>query len=186
MNNYVSPFLEQPVIKGQKMQFILVLALLVFQAVSCKDNTRGPDAADLPTEYTSSLPRQSLTIAGKAFTVELAYTRQSRAQGLMFRRNLPANAGMLFIFDRSVYRQFYMKNCLIDLDIIYIKSSGRIAKITTMKAPIPGKKLILYPSGQPVKYALELPAGTAERLKLKPNQKINLPKRVRSIIPEPE
>ena len=168
------------------MIIILVLGLLVFQAVSCKDNSKGPEPVDPLSGYVTPLASEVMTIGGEDFIVELAYTRQSRANGLMFRKNLPSNAGMLFIFARSDYRQFYMKNCLIDLDILYIRASGRIDSITTMKAPLPNEPLILYPSNKPVKYALELPVGTAKRLKLRPNQKLNLPARVRAIIPEPE
>ena len=71
-----------------------------------------------------------------------------------------------------------MKNCLIDLDALFIDPNGKIVKIVTMKAPIPGEPLMEYCSDLPVKYALELPAGSATRLSLRPGQIISWPEEV--------
>ncbi len=158
------------------------VVLLVF---SCdeKPKTNTPPAAD-PLYPPASLPVETLTIAGESFTIELAFQRHTRLKGLMFRDSLPSNTGMLFLFDREKPRSFYMKNCLIDLDILFLKATGVIAQITTMKTPIPGKPLIYYPCEIPVKYVLELPAGTAQRLGIKAGQKIILTSRITNALPD--
>ena len=68
-----------------------------------------------------------------------------------------------------------MKNCLIDLDAVFIKADGTIANIVNMKVPVQDKSLKYYRSKGPIKYAIELPAGTALRLGLAAGQKINMP-----------
>ncbi len=103
----------------------------------------------------------------------------------MFRRELAADAGMLFVFEKERPRSFYMKNCLIDLDVVFVTAEGKIARLTTMRIPVRGKPLKTYESGTPVKYVLELPAGTARRIGLQLGQSVNLPARIRTIIPEP-
>ena len=133
---------------------------------------------------TTKLPTETFHIAGEAFEIELAFRKKTRTQGLMFRRSLDKNEGMFFVFKRSRQQSFYMKNCLVDLDILFIRHDGVIANIETMKAPIADEPLSYYHSEGPTKYALELPAGTARRLQLQPGQKIDLPARIARIIPE--
>ena len=145
------------------------LALCLGLGLSCKQQT--PDAAEIE-------------LKGETFAVELAHTRQARAQGLMYRQDLPAHHGMLFIFVEDKPRSFYMKNCLIDLDIIFFQGDGLIVNITTMKVPVPGESLPLYPSGAPVRYALELRGGTCARLGLALGDRIQAPEVVRRIKPE--
>lgn len=164
--------------------FILGSSLLI----SCDDKSQESQLPDITSTFTQNqpLPTEILTLAGQKFTVELAFTRPSRSRGLMFRKNMPPNSGMLFVFASSAPRNFYMKNCLIDLDALFIKADGAIANIQTMKVPQPAKPLKYYYSKSPVKYVLELPAGAAKKLGLKPDQKIELPPRVTRIIPEPD
>jgi uncharacterized membrane protein (UPF0127 family) len=153
------------------LTFAVLTSLCLVPGISC--NRQVPDLG-------------TIEIKGETFTVELAYTPGSRAQGLMYRKNLPADRGMLFIFDRDAPRSFYMKNCLIDLDIIFFRSDGLIVNIHTMKAPTPGEKLVYYLSGAPVKYALELPAGTATRLNISRGERIDLPSDLARIKPQPD
>ena len=111
-----------------------IIILVGLTGLSCKDDTQVGTA---PPSITSLLPTETITLAGEQFTVELALTDPARARGLMFRKELPAHTGMLFVFDRPAPRSFYMKNCLIDLDIIFIAADGSIARIYTMKTPVP-------------------------------------------------
>jgi uncharacterized membrane protein (UPF0127 family) len=165
-----------------------LLSLFLCLSFSCDDktdtSTRPVSKSSSSVSKTSSLPIQQLEIAGETFVVELAFTRRSRQTGLMGRRELASDRGMLFVFADSQVRSFYMKNCLIDLDALFIKPDGAIDTITTMVKPAPGKPLRYYPSRTAIQYVLELPSGTAQRLKLRPGDKIELPKRVRNIIAE--
>src|SRR5581483_5838670 len=63
------------------------------------------------------------------FTVEMALSPQQQQQGLMFRRVLPADAGMLFDFGGERVAAFWMKNTLIPLDMVFIAGDGRVADI---------------------------------------------------------
>ena len=167
---------------------ILLLLTVVFASPSgCK---KQPAPVALPITLVepadTRLPTEEITIGGKIFTVELAFLSRTRQRGLMFREHLLEDAGMLFIFSRSKVQSFYMKNCLIDLDIVYIEADGRIARIATMPAPAPGEALQYYSSDVPVNFALELAAGTAQELNLQPGQKITFPSRIGRIIPDPD
>ena len=136
------------------------------------------------------LPTAKLMVAEQEFTVELAFTNASREKGLMFRKTLAPSAGMLFIHSEEMVVAYWMKNTLIPLDILYLKADGTIAKIYTMPilpnmniedTLIPG-----YSSEVPVKYALEVSPGTAQKLSLKPGQKIKIPDKIAQIIAEPD
>jgi len=165
------------------IQLILVLVVLLSAGVSCKERN---DQVDSASASPSSLPTATLEIAGETFTVELAFTQASRRRGLMFREELSANSGMFFIFAEPRDRSFYMKNCLINLDILFVKSDGEIVDLTTMKVPTPGEPLKYYFCPEPIKYALELPAGTCQRLALTLGQRIEIPLAITNITPEPD
>jgi len=96
--------------------------------------------------------------AGKkiSITVEIADNEYERQLGLMYRRDLPYNRGMIFIFEREEILNFWMKNTYIPLDIAYISGRGKIIDIQTMK---PLDISVTYPSKLPSRYALEANAG---------------------------
>ncbi len=88
--------------------------------------------------------------------VEIADTPEKRMRGLMFRRYLPQNSGMLFIFSSEDYRNFWMKNTYIPLSIAYIGSDRIINEIYQMK---PLDISVTYPSKLPARYSLEVNRG---------------------------
>ncbi|WP_170958901.1 DUF192 domain-containing protein [Magnetospirillum sp. 15-1] len=104
-----------------------------------------------------------------AFTVEMAVTPDQLSQGLMFRRELPAGSGMLFDFGSPRQVAMWMKNTLIPLDMLFMERSGRVVYVE--QYAVPGS---LQPRGpaEPVLGVLELPAGTARRLDLKPGDRV--------------
>ena len=69
------------------------------------------------------------------FAIEIATTDQERALGLMFRRSLPENAGMLFLYDRPQPATMWMKNTLIPLDMVFISADGRVHRIEENAEP---------------------------------------------------
>jgi uncharacterized membrane protein (UPF0127 family) len=174
--------------KYKTIGMIPVIGFLLLTPYSCKD--KGSDGTGTTSGPILSPPLESFStevveIGGEKFTLELAFTEEDRRQGLMYRKELPADRGMIFIFARSLRSPFHMQNCLIDLDILFLKEDGAIVHITTMKAPPPGELSEVYYCRSFYQYAIELPADTAQRLGLQVGDKIQLPRRIRDIIPDP-
>jgi uncharacterized membrane protein (UPF0127 family) len=106
------------------------------------------------------------------FRVELAQTTDERAKGLMFRKYLAPDKGMLFIFDEEKRHSFWMKNTLIPLDIIWINKDKEVVFIGKDIQPC---KTDPCPSINPrvkAKYVLELNAGTAGKISLAVGDKL--------------
>jgi uncharacterized protein len=106
------------------------------------------------------------------FEVEVARDDRDRAQGLMFRRSMPANRGMLFDFAKVEPVSMWMQNTYISLDMLFIRPNGTIARIATNAEPLSTRTI---PSGEPVLAVLELNAGTAVRLGIKPGDRVEHP-----------
>jgi uncharacterized membrane protein (UPF0127 family) len=102
------------------------------------------------------------------FTVEVAATPEQQEVGLMFRRSLPPNHGMIFPYDPPQQVAFWMKNTLIPLDIIYIRQNGTIARITNAEA----MDLTPLPSGEPVVAVLEIRGGRAKELGIRAGDRV--------------
>ncbi len=98
------------------------------------------------------------------FVVELAQTFGQREKGLMERKSLPLNTGMLFLFDNIEIQHMWMKNTFIPLDMLFADKNGRIVTIAHNTEP-QSRKIIS--SRGPARYVLELRAGTAARLVIK-------------------
>jgi uncharacterized membrane protein (UPF0127 family) len=108
----------------------------------------------------------------QAFRVEVARNDADRAQGLMFRRAMPADQGMLFDFARIQPVSMWMQNTYLPLDMLFIRPDGTIARIAANTEPLSTRTI---PSGEPVLAVLELNAGTAARLGIKPGDRIEHP-----------
>jgi uncharacterized membrane protein (UPF0127 family) len=80
------------------------------------------------------LPEMEIQVGEKRVTAEIANTNLSRQIGLMHRRNLKEDHGMLFVFQRNETQCMWMKNTLIDLDVAFANESGNILNIEQMKA----------------------------------------------------
>jgi uncharacterized membrane protein (UPF0127 family) len=119
------------------------------------------------------LPKSDLTIlsgSGKhVFHVELAATPEQMATGLMYRKSLAPDAGMLFDYGRPQPASFWMKNTLIPLDMIFIGGDGRIVNIHERAVP---HSLDPIPSEGPIRGVLEVNGGTASRLGIKPGDRV--------------
>ncbi len=115
-----------------------------------------------------------VTGAGGAheFTVELADDDRERATGLMYRRSMPANQGMLFDFGRVEPVSMWMQNTYLPLDMLFVRQDGTIARIAANTEPLSTRTI---PSGEPVLAVLELNAGTTGRLGIKAGDRIEHP-----------
>lgn len=96
-----------------------------------------------------------IDVNGEIFSFELADTPEERAQGLMFRKTLESESGMLFVFSREKFLHFYMKNTLVPLDIAYIDAGFNVIDILSMD---PLDESTVSSSGK-VRYALEVNRG---------------------------
>jgi len=104
---------------------------------------------------------------GDSINAELALTIEQRIKGLMFREKLNSDQGMLFVFNREDIHSFWMKNCLISLDILWIDKDKRIIHIETDVPPCYVEDCPSYGPAIPVLYVLELSSGSVERRKIK-------------------
>ena len=107
-----------------------------------------------------------------AFQVEVARNDADRAQGLMYRRNMAPDRGMLFDFGRVQPISMWMQNTYIPLDMIFIRADGTIARVAENAEPLSTRTI---PSGEPVRAVLEVNGGTAARLGVKPGDRIEHP-----------
>jgi hypothetical protein len=106
-------------------------------------------------------------LGGKRYAVEVARTDPERERGLMFRDELPAGHGMLFIHPRQEPQAYWMKNTRIPLDILYFDEGHRLVSQQRDVPPCSlGDACPPYPSDAPARYVLELNAGEAARLGL--------------------
>lgn len=106
------------------------------------------------------------------FTVELVDTPQARARGLMFVRSLPRSHGMLFAYPSERAVNFWMKNTLISLDMIFADGRGVVVDIHHQASP---GDLTPIPSVLPVQYVLEVNGGLAKMLGITPGAKMAHP-----------
>lgn len=122
-------------------------------------------ASNLFSEPASRNPANKVTIetskGGKVVvSVEVAETATARAQGLMFRRHLAPDAGMLFVFPAPTQGSFWMKNTLLPLDIVFADAMGQIVDILEQATPF--SEQLLTPKS-PYMQVLEVNAGFVKK-----------------------
>lgn len=99
-------------------------------------------------------------------TAEIAATPASRMKGLMYRKSLPDSHGMLFVYPRSDYLGFWMKNTKIPLDIVWLGRNKRIVHIVRDAQPCTSEPCSTYFAPGKAAYVLELAAGMSRKWKL--------------------
>ena len=144
---------------------------IVLGALSVVDSADGqPRSA--PRQFATA-PLTIETASGpREFVVEVARTQGQHAQGLMFRRRLAADAGMLFVYRRVANVAMWMQNTFIPLDMLFIGADRRIAHIVERTVPMSTK---IIESGSPVSSVLELNAGVVSRLGIRPGDVVSSP-----------
>ncbi len=101
------------------------------------------------------LPRTTLKAGMHLIHAQVAATPQQRAIGLMFRTELPANEGMLFVFEQAAGQCFWMKNTLLPLTAAFVADDGTIVNLADMKP----QTLDSHCSEKPVRFVLEMSQG---------------------------
>ncbi len=116
----------------------------------------------------SALPVIPLTAGMYAIQAELAASPEARERGLMFRKSMPANAGMLFVFEEKAGHCFWMRNTDLPLSIAFLADDGSIVNIEDMKPQTEDN----HCPRAAVRYALEMNKGWFAQKGLKPGAKI--------------
>ncbi len=101
------------------------------------------------------LPRVTLTAGMHLIQAQVASTQEQRATGLMHRKEMPANEGMLFVFEQRAGQCFWMKNTLLPLTAAFVADDGTIVNLADMKP----QTLDSHCSAEPVRYVLEMNQG---------------------------
>lgn len=152
-----------------------MLVLLPVGMVSCDDEA-GRDVA-------------MVKVDGKTYHLELALDNPVRFKGLAGRETIEPDGGMLFVFPRALNLEFVMRDCLADIDILFLDASGRVVATHHMpKEPLRGEgegevgdenpayhsRLKRYPSRFASQFVIELAGGELEKLEVKPGDRIQL------------
>lgn len=135
-----------------RLLFLPLIGLALLS--SCREEPISSEGA------APSLPVATLTIDGKRLNAEIASTPEQMAQGLMFRKHLPEDAGMLFVFPQPQRASFWMKNTRIPLSIAYLNEEMQILEIYNME---PYDERSTISKSTRVAYALEVNQGWFER-----------------------
>ncbi len=144
-----------------KRGFALVLAMGLLPQVAQAQMACATDRVDL-----------RLPSGIQSFAVELADSPDERALGLMNRAEMPPEAGMLFVYESPRRAQFWMKNTLIPLDMIFADATGRVTHVHSNA--IPGD-LTPIDGGEGVVYVLEINGGLAGKLGIVPGADLRHP-----------
>jgi len=147
----------------RKKLIAAVLLSMTLQSYSCKDT---PENKNLTKEVTFTkegeltLKKATNDSIVAILDIEFANTEYETQTGLMYRKTMLNDRGMLFIFKNEIMRSFYMKNTEFALDIIFINSDHEIVNIQKNTKPFDKASL---PSDAPAKYVLEINAGLSDQ-----------------------
>lgn len=123
--------------------------------------------------HAESLDQQPLTFITASgrhdVTVEVADSDQERSMGLMFRRSLPEDKGMIFLYPQDEEITMWMKNTYISLDMIFVTANGSVHRIEERTEPFSES---IIASGGKVRAVIEMIGGSAQRLGLKPGDTV--------------
>ena len=125
-------------------------------------------ALAVSTAQAQQLPEVMLSVNGHKLTAEVAHTGPTRSQGLMHRRILPENRGMLFIFENVAVHAMWMMNTHIPLSVAFLDERGVIINIEDMKPHTQDT----HSAAKPAKFALEVNQGWFGKHGIKPGAKI--------------
>jgi len=134
---------------------VLIFGMLIFVSCTRKSNVKK---------------QAVLYINGRALNVEIASNDEERQKGLMYRKELGENEGMLFVFEKDKILSFWMKNTSIPLSIAFLDKNGRVIDIYDMK-PFSLEPVV---STLKCRYALEVNRGFFNKCGLKVGDKIDL------------
>ncbi|GEP09447.1 DUF192 domain-containing protein [Methylobacterium gnaphalii] len=149
------------------------VAALVLAALVAAPPLSPSAHAVTPVDDMAAAITEPLAILAKngrhTFKVEVMRTDADRGRGLMFRKSMAADRGMLFDFEQVQPVTMWMKNTYLPLDMVFIRADGTVARIAADTEPFSTK---VIPSGEPVLAVLEVNAGTAQKLGIRPGDRV--------------
>jgi len=120
----------------------------------------------------------TVVVKGQRFLTEVARTQREQARGLMYRQSLAKDRCMFFLYEEDGYHSIWMKNCLINLDVVWLKADGTVTEIAPSVPPVspmwtgPDEQIPTYGGKVTSRYFIEFPSGTTRRLGLEVGEKI--------------
>lgn len=132
-----------------------VLLGLALSAVPAATTTAGGPVVEPLAD------RRPVCVRGVCFDAEVAVTAAERSRGLMYRNALAKDQGMLFVFPDEGFHRFWMKNTLIELDIVFIAADRSVVSISRRAQPCRADPCALYGPDGNAAYVLEIAGGLA-------------------------
>jgi uncharacterized membrane protein (UPF0127 family) len=148
----------------------LLVSILLPSLVACG---AAPPSVSAPTPTPVAGPRVVLP-SGAVYSVEIARTPEETTQGLMYRESLPDRHGMIFTFTDGGVHQFWMKNTMIPLDIIWIETGGKVIFVSANTPPCKADPCPTFGPGTPAPIVLEIAGGLAAKEGVTPGATIRL------------
>ncbi len=133
-------------------------------AGGCQPAASVGSASPSPVSITAG-PRVQMP-SGSIYRLELAKTPDEQAQGLMYRESLPEKSGMLFVFGDAAVHNFWMKNTMIPLDMIWLDAGGKVLFVNAGTPPCRVDPCPNYGPDAPASSVLEIAGGMAAREKV--------------------
>lgn len=160
-----------------KISLLLFVGTITLLLHSCKDDTPNKTIKQFKVTFKKEgellLKKAKTDSILATLNIEIADDEYTTQTGLMYRKSMEINQGMLFIFPNVDYRSFYMKNTEIPLDIIYIAEDKTVVSIQKNARPLDETSL---PSEGPAKYVLEVNAGLSDQWTLEKGDVISYSK----------
>ena len=171
--------------------YILIRAMGI-AGLAAASHTAGCEGQSAKTPATNTAPKDTtVTIAGKSFTLETAFTPSKQQKGLSGRTDIPSDGGMIFVFPFAQERYFVMRDCPVPIDIVFLDAKMKVTAQHEMLPETPRSeaekvlgangsneeyeaRLKRYHSKFPAMYVLEFKGGTIKGLGLKDGQKIEI------------
>lgn len=147
-------------------RYAILLITVVFCFAGCRQQKT---TLRVPVQVSPHAGLTALLVKDDTLWVEIASDPETQARGLMYRRELPEDQGMLFVFEYSQPLSFWMRNTLLPLDIAFLSSDKRIENILPMKPLDEGPR---YESRGPALYAIEANQGWFDRHGVKAGDKV--------------
>jgi uncharacterized protein len=162
---------SQPRPPTQRFAIVAIILIVVAGAALAWALLSTSDAADDSCPAGDECITVNTATGAYVFTVEWAVEGPERNCGLMFRPEMAADHGMVFDFQAERQVSFWMHNTLIPLDMVFIRENGEVRNIAKDTIPLTDTGV---PAAGPVRYVLEVNAGTADRIGLKAGDEIDL------------